>query len=120
MWRCVVPFAAVVLLAVVAPNSGTCLECHGKTTPGMDRQHPYAVDYEASRTKGHLPLRPPSDASGFGGTVAADLLVEGRVECASCHFPHEEEATTRHRLRVLKSDPSETKLCLACHDVSGE
>jgi nitrate/TMAO reductase-like tetraheme cytochrome c subunit len=120
MRRCIVSIVAVVLLAGVAPSSSTCLECHGKTTPGMERQHPYAVDYEVSRAKGRLPLRSPSDASGFGGTVAADLLVGGKVECASCHIPHEEEATTLHRLRVLKTDTSETKLCLACHDVSGE
>lgn len=106
---------AAVLSMGVKANSPACLECHGKTTPAMEKQHPYAVDYEAARTKGKVPLRRSTDASGFGGTVAADLLLEGKVECTSCHIPHEEETTTLHRLRVLKSETSEAKLCLACH-----
>ena len=108
---------AAVLSMGIKANSPACLECHGKTTPAMEKQHPYAVDYEAARAKGKVPLRPSTDASGFGGTVAADLLLEGKVECVSCHIPHEEEATTLHRLRVLKSEPTEAKLCLACHQM---
>lgn len=108
---------AAILSMGVKANSPACLECHGKTTPAMEIQHPYAVDYEAARTKGKTPLRSSTDASGFGGTVAADLLLEGRVECISCHIPHEEEATTTHRLRVLKSQTSVAKLCLACHQM---
>jgi len=40
------------------------------------------------------------------------LLVNGRVECVSCHMTHEEATELRFRLRMTEND-----LCLSCHAV---
>ena len=106
------------------PPSSACTPCHS-STESPPYNHPVGIDYEAARWR-HA-LRPVTAPSGLGSTVAADLLVSGRVECASCHATHEEESTTPYRLRL--PDPNRqpivpgvrvvtTSLCGACHDRS--
>ncbi|HXG57533.1 MAG TPA: cytochrome c3 family protein [Thermoanaerobaculia bacterium] len=69
------------------------------------------ISYENSFLEGRGSLRAPSSPSGLGGSIESDLLVDGRIECTSCHNPHATE--TRSMLRI---DNTGSRLCLACHD----
>jgi predicted CXXCH cytochrome family protein len=122
--------AVAALLAVATPaasqggtspnslvKSEQCLECHGNgigplVTPEVS--HRYGIDYVASR-RNRRHLSPASSPSGFGGTIAEDLLVDGRVECVSCHVMHEVETAAPFRLR----SENPVDLCSACHDLDG-
>ena len=44
-----------------------------------------------------------------------ELLVDGRVECTTCHVSHDSETSARFRLRV--SMDQQVELCTACHDL---
>lgn len=57
---------------------------------------------------------PSTQNSGLGGTIDADLLVSSKVECSSCHDPHNNQHGN-----FLVMDNSGTKgsdLCLTCHN----
>ena len=77
-----------------------CFTCHPDTARDS---HPVGIVYRSSEMV--LPAT----------KVPKDLLVDGRVECESCHFTHAEETANPFRLR--RAD--ETKLCESCHDVGG-
>lgn len=102
--------------------SQLCLSCHdGAMATGVAPQasgglasasnHPVGVPYAVDAFRHGL-----RDASiwpsGLGGTIAEDLLVDGRVECVSCHTTHDEDGG-HGRLRV---DNLASALCLTCHD----
>ena len=98
--------ALATLLPLVQVTSDACLNCHQDA--GVD-SHLYAINYIVRPQ-----LRAPSMPSGFGGTVASDFLVNGRVECASCHATHEQETDNKFRLRIESAD-NPTAMCIACH-----
>ena len=89
---------AIALLLNVAP-SDDCLKCH---TAAATEAHPFAVEYNMARRFASVKLKP---------NPPRELLIDGRVECASCHVTHAEESTQPSRLR----SESVTKLCVACH-----
>ena len=100
-----------------AGTSETCLGCHDGSSaravnPGSS--HPWGVVYERSQIGGRRFLKPSSAPSGFGSTIANDLLCNGKVECTSCHVPHGEPTTERFRLRTR--DGVFSSLCRGCHD----
>ena len=99
--RHVLLFVAVVL-AAAGGNAANCDSCHA---PESRDTHPVGVDYARARL-GNLQAYKPASA------VAA-LLVDGRVECASCHVSHESATDARYRLRM-----DENALCLTCHVVN--
>lgn len=116
------------LIAAVAGESPSkaCLACHRtEVVEAIDEHdgHPIAVEYNMVRAFAAGKLKPAQSPSGFGSTIARDLLVEGRVECVSCHVAHSEETTQPHRLRLPgreQADAEKTnpaKLCLACHEL---
>jgi hypothetical protein len=110
-----------------------CLGCHdgsySKITPtsprrfgtgDMARTHPVSFTYDsalAAKVPGGT-LRDPTIAmSGFGGTVAQDLLdIKNKVQCTSCHDVH----VTGIGGEMLRWDiefPGEiTKMCNTCHN----
>jgi len=100
---------ATTLLPLVQATSDACVTCHEAAT--ID-SHVYAIKY-VPRQYGESQLKPPSVPSGFGGTIATDFLVNGRVECTSCHATHEQETDGKFRLRL--SDDDSTLMCVACH-----
>ena len=104
-----IALALATLLPLVPVTSETCIGCHRDAATAA---HPYSVRYVARRD-GESQIRPSSMPSGFGGTIAADFLVNGRVECATCHATHEQETDSKFRLRVSGDNP--TPLCEACH-----
>jgi predicted CXXCH cytochrome family protein len=98
--------------------SELCLGCHPVSievseSNGASRvvgraNHPVGVAYEPS---GHAALRLPDSPSGAGGSIEADLLHDGMIECTSCHDVHH---SRQRALLVVSNDGS--RLCLTCHD----
>ncbi len=102
-----------------------CLSCHDGTVSGsvhaqrrnlgndLADDHPIGFVYDASLALEDGGLHDPGlRPSGLGGTIADDLLVNGRLECTSCHDPHQSSGERPYlRLSTVGSG-----LCLACHD----
>lgn len=100
-------------------KSAACMSCHdGSAAPaiGDHASHKVEVDYDAVQRFSSASLRRSSERTAFGGTISETLLVEGRVECSSCHYPHEEYTDTQFRLRMVNG--SWVQLCTSCHDMS--
>lgn len=118
--------------AVMSDISKTCMGCHdgtvavdsfgGKTGGALwaetvlgtrlGNDHPISIPYNwPLQQPKHL--RDPSSApSGLGGTIANDMLYEGKVECNSCHDTH----NTFGIPKMLKKSNADSALCLTCHD----
>lgn len=77
--------------------------------------HPVAFEYSSklAQAKNHL-NDPYVTPSGMGGTVADDLMVEGRIECVTCHNIFFKPAM-RERFEVLNKSNNGSGLCLTCH-----
>ncbi|MGZ4778924.1 MAG: hypothetical protein ACXV5L_06985 [Thermoanaerobaculia bacterium] len=90
-------------------STETCYSCHDETRRDS---HPVQIAYDAGARRRSAGLRSAS-------TIPSDLLVDGRVECVSCHFVHAEETTTRYRLRIpqTSTQPGYTGLCVSCHEI---
>lgn len=110
---------ASVLLAGMAPGDAeseiaACMSCHDGSAAIVIRaaaSHPVGVGYDQRRAW-QRSLRPSTAASGFGSTIAADMLVDGKVVCTSCHERHDSGTGNPFQLR----DARAPRVCLACHD----
>ena len=103
--------ATLLLTLTISGVSADSRACHdGTKAPQMGTGHIVEVDYATTRAANPVGLRAPNAPSGLGGTVANDMLLNGRVECTSCHLPHETETTHRYRLRA-----EILPLCKSCH-----
>lgn len=110
------------------PGSGTlfCLRCHdgtvasdaaprAKASRPANRQHPGA--FTAGHDTSEHPVGVPYPAFGKGYHPAPSVtakgvpLPNGRVECVSCHDPHN-EAGVEH---MLVTSNARSALCLTCH-----
>lgn len=116
-------------------NSKLCLSCHDGTvaldswggTVGtvkwpqghadvvggkgwLHEDHPVSFTYDGAlaSTDGGL-VDPAAAASGLGGTIAADMLYDGKLECASCHDVHSSA------FKLLRKPNDGSALCLTCH-----
>ena len=92
-------------------TSKLCLSCHDGTMGGdsyteyhemyaigdtvhsklnMMSNHPVSViyNYEVNTLSRRQLNDPNTTMSGLGGTIAQDLLINGKVECTSCHDIH--------------------------------
>lgn len=115
-------------------KSSFCISCHdgifvpaGHTTTNIGNpvdidpmtifrgDHPVAFDYTSDMAASKNYLKDPkATLSGLGGTVADDLLVDGRVECVTCHnifFKRE----NNKKYEVLNLSNGASGLCLTCH-----
>ncbi len=114
-------------------SSSLCLSCHdgtvaidnfGGTTTGADyvtsgllgtdlsNDHPVNFTYNTALSVTDPGLHDPStQTSGLGGTIDADLLKSNKVQCASCHNPHDDTIDNF----LVKSNAT-SALCLTCHD----
>ena len=97
------------LTPLVKVPSDTCIRCHENAAPDS---HPYSIVYRA-KLYGESQIRQPAAPSGFGATIADDFLIDGRVECTSCHASHEQEIDSKFRLRLPGENA--TALCVSCH-----
>jgi predicted CXXCH cytochrome family protein len=116
-------------------SSKLCLSCHDGTnaidsfgenaggTEFMDSgsnknlgtsladDHPVSFIYDAALATADGELHDPAaTSSGLGGTIQKDLLFNDRIQCASCHDPHNDSNGNFLRIR---NDAS--TLCLTCH-----
>lgn len=124
--------------AVGQPNGITklCLSCHdgvtainsfgGVTITGtqfvigtanfgvnLADNHPVSFTYDALLASSDGGLNDPTTtASGLGGTISEDLLINNKLQCSSCHDVH--NGTDETALLVMSNDNSD--LCLVCHD----
>jgi hypothetical protein len=74
--------------------------------------HPISFVFNTALALEDGDLHDPATAvSGLGGTVAEDLLANGRVECTSCHDPH----NRNEFLRYIDTGGGVDGLCLTCH-----
>ena len=77
--------------------------------------HPVSFVYDSALAQKDGDLHDPTTApSGLGGTIAEKLLVNGRVECTSCHDVH----NSNEFLRFINTGGGVDGLCSTCH-VSG-
>ena len=103
--------ATLLLALTISGASADCRACHdGTKAQKMGNGHVVEIDYAKARAENPDSFRAPDAPSGLGSTITADMLVNGKVECQSCHIPHETETTNRFRLRAPI-----LPLCSSCH-----
>ncbi len=99
----------------------------GKFSYTSHKNHPVSIIYNSYLALKNKNLADPStEPSGLGGTIAEDLLEDGKIVCTSCHNIHtmgegrfnsnnhfngEKTAITR----ALKIPNVNSALCLTCH-----
>ena len=115
-------------------RSSFCLSCHdgvsaieGHTSTNVGNlenvetstffsfNHPVAFEFTRSLALSKSYLNDPYNTpSGLGGTVADDLLVEGRIEYVTCHdilFNRKH----KEKYEILYKSNNGSALCLTCH-----
>ncbi len=93
-------------------NSGITNESYNIVRSGMNYNHPISFTYDFLLAQKDRELYiPETTPSGLGNTIRNDLLIDGKMECISCHNPHE----TRSDTKMLLISNEKSKLCLTCH-----
>lgn len=85
----------------------------GSAGTNLTNDHPVNIVYNASHPgvmKGKL-FNPESHSSGLGGTVEEKMLFDKKVECPSCHDPHNPTIVP-----FLRKTTDNGTLCVACHN----
>ena len=108
--------------ARVGPPDGIsrwCLGCHDgiaasdagqvSSIGGLENDHPVSYVYDQALVAKDGGLHSPSMPSPIGGSIASDLLEDGKMQCTACHDFHSGR-------RALLKTARATDLCLACHD----
>jgi predicted CXXCH cytochrome family protein len=76
----------------------------------LDNDHPISFNYDAVASV-DPEINPSSSPTPIGGTIASRLLVDGKLQCSSCHDVHDVDGNPY--LLVITNDGSQ--LCLTCH-----
>ncbi len=122
--------------------SKLCFTCHDGTVAGFTHSgqyeavttspdginHPVSVLYRADSLGNNRLYNPNTTQSGLGGTIMEDMLVNGRVECTSCHDAHFSAYKTSCRScppvkngaansGSLWISNDKSALCLTCHNL---
>lgn len=97
----------------------SCGHCHPGGTgvptpqfmvgPDLMNDHPISIPYPVSNAKFNAP--PNVDRGWYTGISDKVRLFGGRVECPSCHDPHDNTNGF-----FLSRNNSKSALCLTCHD----
>ena len=79
----------------------------------LSDDHPISFTYDTTLATEDGQLHDPSSKiTSLGGTIQDDLLSDGnRLECTSCHDPHDD---TERNFLIMSN--AEDALCLTCHD----
>ncbi|GEM_PF-3145343 len=112
---CALLAATVSIPPIESITSDACMTCHdGSSAPQVrdESSHRVGIDYALASSSGNHYLKSVNSPSGFGSTIANDMLVAGIVECTTCHVSHAVESNVRFRLR---NEGFFSALCLACH-----
>lgn len=84
---------------------------------GLANDHPVSFSYTDALADIDGGLFPPtSSPSGLGSTIHDDLLINGRLECSSCHDVHNGPAAEAVDDYLLVITQTNSRLCLTCHD----
>ena len=97
--------------------SGTCIKCHTgshgsympaiyQTGPNLTNDHPISMPYPTAVQDAAF-NSPPDDQKGWSDV----RLYRGKVECTSCHNPHNNDITP-----FLRKANTNSALCFTCHD----
>ncbi|MBN2008540.1 cytochrome c3 family protein [candidate division KSB1 bacterium] len=79
----------------------------------LGNDHPISFTYNSSLASQDGGLHDPSTTnSGLGGTIAEDMLIGGKMQCASCHDVHNGSGFAY----LLRKSNAGSALCLTCHD----
>lgn len=126
--------SATLKAAVGQPDGSSrlCLSCHDGTVMldayaarggteycgriiGTDlrRIHPLSMVYDDALAVAAGHLKSPSAPSGLGRTIALDLLRGGKMQCASCHEPHNRYGQNKFLRRGDRNGAA--GLCGICH-----
>lgn len=80
-------------------------------TTDLRDDHPVSFTYDAALASTDGELKDPSENSGMGGTIASDMLIGGKMQCASCHDVHNSAGIAG----LLRKSNASSELCLTCH-----
>lgn len=84
-----------------------------KVGTDLSDDHPVSFTYNTALATADGGLYDPAtQTSGLGGTIRADLLFSDRLECASCHDPHNGAGIAK----LLRKSNAASALCLTCHN----
>ena len=117
-------------------KSTFCLSCHdgslastGHTTTNFGNpdnvgpssifsfNHPVAFEFSSSFAFSRYYLNDPyTTSSGLGGTIAEDLLVDGWVECITCHNIFF-DTRNQDKNKTLSVGEYFSELCMTCHNI---
>ncbi|MFZ4399134.1 MAG: cytochrome c3 family protein [Bacteroidales bacterium] len=120
-------------------SSKLCLSCHdgtvalenfGGVTTGthlltgttllgsnLSNDHPISITYDAALATADGGLHNPNTAlSGLGGTIAANMLIGGKMQCSSCHDVHNSAGGVPGVTSLLRKSNVGSALCLTCHN----
>lgn len=98
-----------------------------RTGTNLAFHHPISFSYDSALAAADGELHDPgATPSGLGGTIAQDLLFDGKLECSSCHDVHVQRNTQGctgcHNVHgadpptlSLRKDNAGSDLCLTCH-----
>ena len=122
---------------ILGSDSNLCLSCHdgtvapgntavfGQVTMAGSMNTPDVLGNNLSSSHPFSLVLPINDAADLVSTLASNgmtadttgavRLINGNIECTSCHDPH---VQTRDRVaqNFLVKDSSKGSMCLACHD----
>jgi len=100
----------------------SCLGCHDGVTATyqainpienkvyLDRMHPVAITY--NEDKRSLRSKYTIINNWQNATVINDLLVDGQLQCVTCHNPHSNDNG-----RFLRHNNKYSDLCTSCHEM---
>lgn len=76
----------------------------------LDNDHPVSFLYDPVAAA-DPEILPSSSPTPIGGTIAERLLVDGKVQCSSCHDVHDVNGNAH----LLVIDNAASAMCLTCH-----
>jgi predicted CXXCH cytochrome family protein len=89
-------------------------EVYQGLTAGLSNDHPISFTYDAALASADKGLKDPTTTAsglpGSTGTITTDLLFGGKLQCCSCHDPHNGTS------KVLRNTNSGSALCRTCHN----
>lgn len=97
-------------------SSSICLSCHdgilapsvGTNSTDYTHSHPFSVVYP---TKTGYATPVAGKISGSYGSLPLEGTAKDRIECGSCHNPHEKGSSGN----FLRIENTGSNLCLTCH-----
>lgn len=100
----------------VEGTGGTMFVTGGAIIIDLRTTHPISFTYDTALATADGGLHDPATKTVLnmgGGTIADTMLTNGKLQCTSCHDPHDKY--DRHAMTKFTSGGA-NGLCLTCHD----